>query len=147
MLDRRDLDILGALQRDARATYADVGKQVGLSPSSVHQRVRKLEQSGVIRGYRATVDPEAIGLQVTALVAAMPLDPKQPDDLPERVEELPEVEACYSVAGEANYVLKVRTRTTEALEDLLRTIREKGGVQTRTTIVLSTPFEDRPAAP
>jgi Lrp/AsnC family leucine-responsive transcriptional regulator len=147
VLDRRDLAILGVLQRDARATYADVGKQVGLSPSSVHQRVRKLEQSGVIRGYRATVDPEALGLQVTALVSAMPLDPKQADDLPERVQELPEVEACYSVAGEANYVLKVRTSTTVALEDLLRTIREKAGVQTRTTIVLSTPFEDRPTSP
>ncbi|MFN2545068.1 MAG: Lrp/AsnC family transcriptional regulator [Actinomycetota bacterium] len=147
MLDRRDLDILGVLQRDARATYADVGKRVGLSASSVHQRVRKLEQAGVIRAYRAAVDPDALGLSVTALVSAMPLDPTQPDDLPERVEELPEVEACYSVAGEANYVLKVRTRTTEHLEDLLRTIREKGNVQTRTTIVLSIPFEDRPAAP
>jgi Lrp/AsnC family leucine-responsive transcriptional regulator len=147
VLDRRDLDILGVLQHDARATYADIGKQVGLSPSSVHQRVRKLEESGVIRGYRASVNLEALGLYVTALVAAMPLDPKQADDLPERVKELPEVQDCYSVAGEANYVLKVRTGTTEDLEDLLRRIREKGGVQTRTTIVLSIPFEDRPVNP
>ena len=147
MLDRRDLDILGVLQRDARATYSDIGKQVGLSPSSVHQRVRKLEESGVIRGYRASVNLEALGLYVTALVAAMPLDPTQADDLPERVRELPEVEDCYSVAGEANYILKVRTGTTEDLEDLLRRIREKAGVQTRTTIVLSIPFEDRPVGP
>jgi Lrp/AsnC family leucine-responsive transcriptional regulator len=147
VLDRRDLAILGVLQDDARATYAEIGKKVGLSPSSVHQRVRKLEESGVIRGYRAEVDPEALGLYVTSFVAAMPLDPKQPDDLPDRLREFPEVEACYSVAGEANYVLKVRTSTTEALEDLLRKIREKGGVQTRTTIVLSTPFEDRPLRP
>ena len=147
MLDRRDLDILGVLQADARATYAEIAKRVGLSPSSVHQRVRKLEESGVITGYRANVDPESIGLFVTALVSVMPLDPKQPDDLPDRVTELPEVESCYSVAGEANYVLKVRTRTTEHLEDLLRRIREKGGVQTRTTIVLSIPFEDRPVKP
>ena len=147
MLDRRDLDILGVLQADARATYAEIAKRVGLSPSSVHQRVRKLEESGVITGYRANVDPESIGLFVTALVSVMPLDPKQPDDLPDRVTELPEVESCYSVAGEANYVLKVRTRTTEHLEDLLRRIREKAGVQTRTTIVLSVPFEDRPVRP
>jgi len=147
MLDRRDLDILGMLQRDGRATFAEIGKNVGLSPSSVHQRVRKLEEAGVIRGYRATLDLEAIGLYVTALVSIMPLDPKQPDDFPERVLELPEVEDCFSVAGEENYVLKVRTRTTEHLEDLLRRIREKAGVQTRTTVVLSIPFEDRPVAP
>jgi Lrp/AsnC family leucine-responsive transcriptional regulator len=98
----------------------------------------------VIRGYRAVLDPEAIGLFVTALIAVIPLDPHQPDDLPTRVRELPEVEDCYSVAGEANYVLKVRTRTTGDLEDLIRRLREKAGVTTNTTIALSIPFEDRP---
>jgi Lrp/AsnC family leucine-responsive transcriptional regulator len=144
MLDQRDLEILAVLQQDARATYADVGARVGLSPSSVHQRVRKLEESGVIRGYRAVVDPEALELFVTALVSVMPLDPKQPDDLPDRVLELPEIEDCFSVAGDENYILKVRTRTTSELEDLLRRLREKAGVQTRTTVVLSIPFEQRP---
>jgi Lrp/AsnC family leucine-responsive transcriptional regulator len=144
VLDERDLDIIGALQRDARATYAEVAATVGLSASAVHERVRKLEQQGVIRGYRAVVDPEAIGLFVTALISASPLDARQPDDLPERVREFPEVEDCYSVAGEANYVLKVRTRTTGDLEDLIRRLREKAGVATNTTIALSIPFEDRP---
>jgi Lrp/AsnC family transcriptional regulator, leucine-responsive regulatory protein len=144
--DERDLAILGALQDDARATYADVGAKVGLSASAVHERVRKLEQQGVIRGYRAVLDPEAVGLLVTALIAATPLDPQQPDDLPERVREFPEVQDCYSVAGDANYVLKVRTRTTADLEDLIRRLREKGGVRTNTTIALSVPFEDRPLA-
>ena len=144
VLDQRDLEILAVLQQDARATYADVGARVGLSPSSVHQRVRKLEETGVIRGYRAVVDPEALGLYVTALVSVMPLDPKQPDDLPDRVLELPEIEDCFSVAGDENYILKVRTRTTSELEDLLRRLREKAGVQTRTTVVLSIPFEQRP---
>jgi len=144
MLDQRDLEILAALQEDARATYADVARRVGLSPSSVHQRVRKLEESGVIRAYRAIVDPEAVGLYVTALVSVTPLDAKQPDDLPARVRELPEIEDCFSVAGDENYILKVRTRTTGELEDLLRRVREKAGVQTRTTVVLSTPFEGRP---
>jgi Lrp/AsnC family leucine-responsive transcriptional regulator len=147
VLDERDLAIIAALQDDARATYADVGRRVGLSPSSVHDRVRKLEQAGVIRGYRAVVDPESLGLFVTALVAVTPLDPMQPDDLPERVREFAEVEDCLSVAGEANYILKVRTRTTSHLEDLIRRLREKGGVQTRTTIVLSTPFEGRAVTP
>jgi Lrp/AsnC family leucine-responsive transcriptional regulator len=144
VLDERDLAILTALQADARATYADVGSKVGLSASAVHDRVRKLEQQGVIRGYRAIVHPEAVGLFVTALIAVTPLDPHQPDDLPARVRELSEVEACYSVAGEANYVLKVRTRTTGDLEDLIRRLREKAGVTTNTTIALSIPFEDRP---
>jgi Lrp/AsnC family leucine-responsive transcriptional regulator len=143
VLDDRDLDIIAALQDDARATYADVAARVGLSASAVHERVRKLEHQGVIRGYRAVVDPEAIGLFVTALVAASPLDARQPDDLPDRVREFPEVEDCFSVAGEANYILKVRTRTTGELEELIRRFREKAGVATNTTIVLSIPFEGR----
>lgn len=144
MLDERDLEIIAALQEDARATYADIGRRVRLAPSSVHDRVRKLEQIGAIVGYRAIVEPRALGLDVTALVAVTPLDPTQPDDLPERVGGFPEVEDCYSVAGEANYILKVRTRTTGDLEDLIRRLREKGEVQTRTTVVLSIPFEGRP---
>jgi Lrp/AsnC family leucine-responsive transcriptional regulator len=144
MLDERDLSILAVLQEDARATYAEVAQRVGMSASAVHERVRKLERSGAIRGYRAVVDPESLGLFVTALIAATPLDPQQPDDLPERVAEFREVVDCFSVAGEANYVLKVRTRTTLELEDLIRRLREKAGVATHTTIVLSIPFEGRP---
>lgn len=147
VLDDRDLEIIAALQEDARATYAEIGRRAGLSPSSVHDRVRKLEQAGVIRAYRAVVDPEALGLSVTALIAVTPLDPTQADDLPQRVEDFREVEDCFSVAGEANYILKVRTRTTEHLEDLIRRLRERGGVQTRTTVVLSIPFEGRALNP
>jgi len=147
VVDTRDLEIIAALQEDARATYADVGRRVGLAASSVHDRVRKLEQLGAIRAYRADIDPDKVGLLVTAFIAVSPLDASQPDDLPDRVLDLPEVEDCYSVAGEANYILKVRTRTTGDLEDLIRRLREKGEVQTRTTIVLSTPFEGRPLRP
>jgi Lrp/AsnC family transcriptional regulator, leucine-responsive regulatory protein len=143
-LDDRDLAILSALQRDGRGTFAEVGRAAGLAASSVHERVRKLEQAGVIRGYRAEVDPEAVGLYVTAFVSVTPLDPKQPDDLPDRIREFPEVEDCHSVAGDENYILKVRVRTTGDLEDLLQRLREKAEVHTRTTIVLSTPFEHRP---
>ena len=143
-MDDRDRAILASLQADARATFADVGERAGLSSSAVHERVRKLEQAGFIRGYRAEVDPEALGLFVTALVSVMPLDPKQPDDLPHRVREFAEVEDCHSVAGAENYILKVRVPTTGDLEDFLRRLREKAGVNTRTTVVLSTPFEHRP---
>jgi Lrp/AsnC family leucine-responsive transcriptional regulator len=147
VLDDRDTAIIAALQEDARATYADVASRVGLSASSVHDRVRKLEASGVITAYRAIVNPAAIGLMVTAIIAASPLDPQQPDDLPQRLADFPEVEDCLSVAGEANYLLKVRTRSTSELEELIRRLREKGGVATRTTIALSIPFEGRPVAP
>ena len=146
-MDTKDRTILEILQEDARATYAQIGDRVGLSASSVHERVRKLERTGVIRGYRAVVQPESVGLDVTALVSALPLDPSQPDDLPDRVEGFAEIEDCYSVAGHENYILKVRTRTTGDLEDLLRRLREKALVQTRTTVVLSTPFEGRPLPP
>jgi Lrp/AsnC family leucine-responsive transcriptional regulator len=146
-VDLKDRAILEALQEDARATYASIGDRVGLSASSVHDRVRKLERGGIIRGYRAHIDPGAVGMDVTALVSVMPLDPSQPDDLADRVEGFPEVQDCLSVAGDENYVLKVRTRTTEDLEDLLRRLREKAGVQTRTTVVLSIPFEGRPLHP
>ena len=143
-MNDRDMAILRALQANGRATYAEIGQAVGLAPSTVHDRIRRLEKTSVITGYRAVVNPEALGLFVTALVSVTPLDPKQPDDLPERVEEFPEVEDCHSVAGAENYVLKIRTGTTSDLEDLLRRLREKAGVQTRTTVVLSTPFEHRP---
>jgi Lrp/AsnC family leucine-responsive transcriptional regulator len=147
MLDERDMAILSVLQGEARATFVDIGNRVRLAPSSVHERVRKLEQAGVIRAYRAEVDPEAVGLLVTALVSVTPLDPKQPDDVPERVMGFREVEDCHSVAGDENYILKVRTRTTGDLEEFLRRLRERAGVQTRTTVVLSTPFEHRPITP
>ncbi len=147
VVDERDLEIIAALQEDARATYADIGRRAGLSPSSVHERVRKLERSGAIRGYRAVVDPDALGLFVTALIAVTPFDPTQPDDLPERVQDFDEVVDCLSVAGEANYILKVRARTTSDLEGLIQRLREKAEVNTTTTVVLSVPFEGRPLRP
>lgn len=146
-MDERDREIIAALQEDARATYSDIGRLVGLAASSVHDRVRKLERSGAIRGYRAVLDPEAVGLFVTALIAVTPLDPTQPDDLPQRVLDFPEIADCLSVAGEANYILKVRTRTTGDLESLIQRLREKAEVHTRTTVVLSVPFEGRPLSP
>ncbi len=141
-----DLDrlILRLLSTDGRMSYTDLGKATGLSTSAVHQRVRRLEQRGVIRGYGAVVDFEAIGLPLTAFVSVTPLDPGAPDDVPERLAPLPEIEACHSVAGDDNYILKVRVATPGDLEGLLARIRSAAGVSTRTTVVLSTPYEARP---
>jgi len=132
------------LVADGRMSYTDLGKATGLSTSAVHQRVRRLEQRGVIRGYAALVDPEAVGLSLTAFISVKPFDPSAPDDVPERLAALEEIEACHSVAGDENYILKIRVPTPGHLEHLLARIRSAAGVSTRTTVVLSTPYEARP---
>jgi Lrp/AsnC family leucine-responsive transcriptional regulator len=139
-----DRQILALLTRDGRMSFTALGKATGLSTSAVHQRVRRLEQRGVIRGYAATIDPEAVDLPLTAFISVTPLDQAAPDDVPERLAELPEIEACHSVAGDENYLLKVRVATPGALEQLLARIRAAASVSTRTTVVLSTPYEARP---
>jgi len=112
--------------------------------SAAQQRVRRLERQGVIRGYAAVVDPVHAGLPLTAFVSIKPFDPAAPDDAPARLAHLPAIEACHSVAGEENYILKVRVASPAALEDILQEIRAAANVSTRTTIVLSTPYENRP---
>lgn len=139
-----DRKIVALLAQDGRMSYTDLGKATGLSTSAVHQRVRRLEERGVIRGYVAVIDAEAVELPLTAFISIRPIDPAAPDDAPERLRDLPEIEACHSVAGEESYILKVRVRTPADLEGLLARIRAVAGVSTRTTIVLSTPYESRP---
>lgn len=136
--DRRIIDLLC---EDGRMSYTDLGKAIGLSTSAVHQRVRRLEERGVITGYAAVVDPAAVGTPLTAFISVAPLDPSAPDDVPDRLQGVEEIDACYSVAGDANYLLRVRVATPQALEELLARIRSRGGVSTRTTIVLSTTWE------
>ena len=139
-----DRAIVAHLTVDGRLSYTDLAERVGLSVSAVHQRVRRLEQRGVIQGYTARVSYEALGLPLTAFVAIRPFDPSQPDDAPERLAHLPEIEACYSVAGEDSYLLLVRVASPADLERLLQEIRSAANVTTRTTVVLSIPYEDRP---
>ena len=143
-MEEIDRQILRLLSQDGRMSFTDLGRATGLSTSAVHQRVRRLEQRGVIRGYTVVVQSEALDLPLTAFVSVTPLDPAQPDDVPEQLSSVPEVEACYSVAGDENYILKVRVATPSALETLLARIRGKANVSTRTTIVLSTSYESRP---
>jgi Lrp/AsnC family leucine-responsive transcriptional regulator len=139
-----DRAIISALTLDGRLSYTDLAERVGLSVSAAHQRVRRLEQRGVLKGYSARVDFTALDLPLTAFVAIRPLDPSQSDDAPDRLASLPEIEACYSVAGEDHYMLLVRVRSPLDLERLLQDIRLAANVTTRTTVVLSTPYEGRP---
>jgi Lrp/AsnC family leucine-responsive transcriptional regulator len=139
-----DRKIVSLLARNGRMSYTELARQAGLSVSAVHQRVRRLEQDGVIKGYAAMFSPEEVGLPLTAFVSIKPFDAAAPDDLPQRLEHLSAIEACHSVAGDENYILKVRVPSPAALEELLYQIRTVGGVSTRTTVVLSTPYENRP---
>lgn len=143
-IEATDRKILQLLAADGRMSYTDLGKATGLSTSAVHQRVKRLEQRGLILGYGATVNHAEVGLPLTAFVAIRPIDPSQPDDCPDRVKNLPEIESCWSVAGGESYLLKVRTATPAGLEELLGRIRVVANVSTRTTIALSTYFENRP---
>ena len=144
-LDDLDRQLLRLLVRDGRRSYTDLARDTGLSTSAVHSRVRRLEQRGVITGYTARVEPGAAGLPLTAFVSVTPIDPAAPDDAPDRLAHLPAVEACHSVAGTESWILKVRVGGPGELEALLSEIRSAAGVQTRTTVVLSTPWEDRSA--
>lgn len=143
-LEPVDRAICKLLAEDGRMSFTDLGKRTGLSTSAVHQRVKRLTARGVIRGYGARIDLRQSGLPLTAFISIRPIDPSQPDDAPERLAEIPEIESCYSVAGEESYILKVRVSEPSDLEDLLARIRKAATVSTRTTIVLSTPFENRP---
>jgi Lrp/AsnC family transcriptional regulator, leucine-responsive regulatory protein len=139
-----DRALLSALARDGRASFTDLAERVGVSVSAVHQRVRRLEQRGLITGYAAQLDAKALGLPLTAFVSITPIDVAQPDDAPARLARLPAIEACHSVAGMESYILKVRVASPDALEALLQEIRAVANVTTRTTVVLSTFYEDRP---
>ena len=137
-LDRRIVDLLRA---DGRMSYTDLGKAMGLSTSAVHQRVRRLEERGVVKGYAALVDFTALDLPLSAFISISPLDPAAPDAIPDRLRDITELEACHSVAGEETYILKARVHTPGDLETLLARIRAAANVATRTTVVLSTPWE------
>jgi Lrp/AsnC family transcriptional regulator, leucine-responsive regulatory protein len=143
-VEQIDRKIVLLLARNGRMSFTELAKQAGLSVSAVHQRVRRLEQDGVIKGYAAMFNSEDVGLPLTAFVSIKPFDASAPDDLPQRLEHLTAIEACHSVAGDENYILKVRVPSPAALEELLYQIRTLGGVSTRTTVVLSTPYENRP---
>lgn len=145
-VEQMDRRILALLAADGRLSFTDLAKTTGLSVSAVHQRVRKLQERGVLRGFSARLDPERIGLPLTAFVSIKPIDPSAPDDAPERLRDLAAIEACHSVAGEESYILKVRVASPSDLEVLLQEIRAAAGVSTRTTVVLSTPYEGRPPA-
>ena len=144
-IDATDQALVAALQADGRATWAELGRQVGLSAPSVQERVRRLESTGVITGYHASVDPATLGLGMVALVGIHQTDSADQDDVADQLELVPEVEDCWLVAGEETFVVKVRVADVDALERALRALRRVPGVaRTRTTVVISTRWQGRP---
>jgi Lrp/AsnC family leucine-responsive transcriptional regulator len=146
-LDDIDRTLVRALVANGRATLSELAASTGLSVSAVQSRVRRLESRGVVTGYTAQINPEAVGNLLSAFVAITPLDPSQPDDAPARLEHFEAIESCHSVAGEESYILFVRVESPRALEDLLQRIRTAANVRTRSTIILHTFYSGRQYIP
>ena len=155
-MDPIDYQILDLLQRDARTTQMQIADAVGLSQPSVADRIRKLDESGVVLGYVARLDPRRIGNDIRAFVGVRISHPRYHDAFARRIQQIPGVLECHRVAGLDSYVLKVVSRNTETLDALLSgTLRRIAGVtRTTTTIVLATvkettvlPLPEEAAAP
>jgi Lrp/AsnC family leucine-responsive transcriptional regulator len=144
-LDRIDLEILNLLRQDGRMSHAAIAKAVGLSGPAVHERVRKLEQKGVIAGYTAVLDPDILERPHIAFCMITLSEGNEfamDEPIVARICEEPDVLELHRIAGEDCYLVKIRTATNKDLEQLLRRIRSIRGVaRTRTTIVLSTELE------
>lgn len=144
-IDPVDARILDLLQSDGRRSYAEIGAEVGMSGPSAHERVKKLEARGIVRGYMAQVDPAAVGLGVLAFMWVSQAPGTIVDDITDAFAEIPEVEACHRIAGEGDYLLKIRARDTADLERVVRLVQSTRHVyRTETDVVFSTPFERRP---
>lgn len=143
-MDAVDRALVNALRMDGRAPYAELARRVGLSAPSVHERVAKLEAAGVITGYHAGVEHASLGYSVSALIGVFLSDDADEQRVEAELREVPQIEDCWFVAGEESYVVKVRVTDVPALEQMIGTLnRIRGVARTRTTVVLSTKFEDR----
>jgi Lrp/AsnC family transcriptional regulator, leucine-responsive regulatory protein len=141
LLDDTNRRVLDELQEDARLSMAELGRRVGLSPPAVAERVQRLEQAGVITGYRAEVDPRAIGYPIAAVVRVRPATRQLPK-IPEIARDTPEVVECHRITGEDCFFVKLHLRSIEDLEEILDRFVLYG--QTTTSIVHSSPVARRP---
>ena len=141
-LDRIDLQILETLQADCKISLTRVGEQVGLSAPSVIERIKKLENAGVVTGYHAALDSRQLGLDVTAFIGVEHAQLADVGAFEDRVNELEGILECHHVTGQHTFLLKAKTRNTSSLESLISQIRNIPGVaRTETMVVLSTHVE------
>jgi Lrp/AsnC family leucine-responsive transcriptional regulator len=144
-MDSLDRRILSQLASDSSASIGELAETLEVPSSTLHQRIKRLESRGVITGYRATINQREAGLTLHALVSLTPIDPARPDDVAELISPIAEIESCWSVAGTESYIVKVAVGEPSDLEVLLARIRSVANVSTRTSVILSTPFEGRQA--
>lgn len=140
MLDALDYKILEQLLANARITWSDLANILKLSAPSTAERVKRLEEKGYIKGYSAQINYKALGLSITAFVALSLSHPKYQSSFLKEIEKLAEIEECHHIAGDDDYLLKVRCSDTDHLDKFLNTKLKtiKGILKSRTTIVLST---------
>jgi len=138
LLDSTSWQILQALQEDARLSYAELGRRVGLSPPAVTERVRRMEEAGIITGYRVEIDAAKIGLPLTALIA-LTTTPQQYPQVIALMNDLPEIRSCHHVTGNSSFMVKANVSSITHLERLIEQLSHYG--QTATSIVLSSPIK------
>jgi Lrp/AsnC family leucine-responsive transcriptional regulator len=144
LLDQIDLKILSILQNNGRCHLAEIAKEVDLSSPAVMERVRKLETSGIIKGYQAVLDPKKVGKDLTAFVGVSVAHQKYIDGFAAFMMNQRDVLECHHVTGEESFILKVKTTNTESLEKILGEIRSLEGVTgTVTKMVLSSVKESQ----
>ena len=143
-LDATNLRLLEELQGDARLSQAELGRRVGLSPPAVAERLSRLEREGTVTGYRADVDPRALGFTLAAIIRMRPA-PRQIPKVTEIAQATTEVVECHRVTGEDCFYMKVHVRTVEHLEEVIDRFTPYG--QTTTSIIQSSPVLQRPLEP
>lgn len=141
--DAVDYKLLTLLHQAGRTSFTQLAEQVGLSLSTVHSRVRRLEERGIIKGYHADIDVSVLGRPLTAFVSIAALETEPSADIPELLAHISQIEACHSVTGAESYLLQVRVTSPNALEELLTEIRRAVKVTTHTKVVLTTYFNNR----
>jgi Lrp/AsnC family leucine-responsive transcriptional regulator len=138
-IDKIDTELLELLQENGRTSQHDLARAVGLSAPAVAERLRKLEDRGILKQYTAVLDPKRLGWDVTAFIFVGMNGSRHFPDFRQRVAETPEIQECHSVTGQGSHVLKIRVENTGALEEFLAEVQAWPGVQwTNTSIVLST---------
>jgi Lrp/AsnC family leucine-responsive transcriptional regulator len=142
MIDAIDQKILTILQDNARTPNAEVARRLGMAPSAIFERIKKLEEKGIVRGYAALIDPAALELSLLAFVTVRTEDPVGGDATARALAKRPEVQEVHHVAGEDCYLVKVRAKDTASLSKLMTELGSLPGVRaTRTTVVLETTKE------
>ena len=142
-MDELDRKIIAILADDGRTPYREIAQRTGVATTTVHQRVRRLTEQGVIAGTRIVIDWEAVGLPVTALVSVEAPGDQPLADVAESIASLAYVQNCYAVTGEFDLLMTVRARSSDHLGELLERIRTFAPGRSRTLVVLATYFEGR----